>query len=158
MDIKKVVALCMVVVAIALGEERTRWYTLHFELNTGNTSEFGIGSGVFWSRQKMDIPPCDAFGFSAGAALLINKTETIPVVRIDAGANWNFFCFSLRYSRYFSSVSGDVSSLNPQIGVTWMSIVNMYVGYDKPLFNRTLPGLGGINMSVSMNVPTYCLK
>jgi hypothetical protein len=155
---KKSLLLSFFIGTIALGQERDHWYLFRMEINAGRSSEIGLGAGAFWSFSTLEIPPCDAFGFTAGAAALLNKKETVPVFRLGAGANWGIVCGRVRYNLYKPSHGNSVSSINPQVGVTWLSIINLYVGYDQPLFKRTLPGVGGINASLCMNVPSYCFS
>jgi hypothetical protein len=157
--LKKSILLVGIMVSAALCQLREHWYLFRVEINaTNRTEEIGCGAGIFWSFKELDEPPCNAFGVTTGINAIINKDGNIPSVRIGTNARWGVFCARIRYGLYKPRETSVVSVVNPQIGLSFQSIVSLYVGYNQMLFKRTLPGLGGMNISICMNMPSYCLK
>jgi len=155
----KSIPLVCIMATAAFCQHREHWYLFRVEINaTDRSKEIGGGAGVFWSFKELDDPPCDAYGVTAGITALLDKKETIPGALLGIGVTWGVLCARARYILYKPAKSSAVSVINPQIGLTYLSIVNLYVGYNKPFFNRTINGLGEINVSFCMNVPTYCLR
>lgn len=138
---------------------REHWFLYRVEINaTSHSEEIGGGTGVFWTLQELDEPPCDAYGVTAEITALLDEKGTIPGARIGIGAMWGFLCTRARYVLYKPANRSAVSVFNPQIGLTYFSIVNLYVGYNKRLFGRALPELGNFNVSLCIGLPSFCLK
>jgi hypothetical protein len=157
--LRKSLLLIGILVSAVFCQLREQWYLFRVEVNaTSHSEEIGGSAGIFWNLKELDQPPCDAFGVTAGITALLGYKETIPGARFGISANRGLLCARARYILYKSAKSSAVSVINPQIGLTYLSIVSLYVGYNKPLFNRTVPGLGEINVSFCMGMPTYCLR
>ena len=131
-----------------------RWYPFRLEVDAGQSREVEMGTGVWWSYSE-EVFRHDAYGPTIGIAALLNNTGIIPGVRLGAEANWKVVCSRVQYSLYKPSNQSVVPVINPQIGLTWASIINIYLGYNKALFNRSVPGLGNINVSFCMCLPSY---
>jgi hypothetical protein len=139
---KNSLLLVCFITGMACCQMREHWYLFRVEVNaTGQSDEIGCGAGLLWSLKELDEPPCDAFGVGAGIAALNNAIEYIPCARVGATVRWGFLCTRIRYSLYKPKETDAVSVINPQIGLSYQSIVSLFAGYNQSLFRRSIKGL-----------------
>jgi hypothetical protein len=131
-----------------------QWYPFRMEVSSSNATGIGLATGVLWSFHE-EVIPQDAYGPTIGIGFLRAATGIIPEVRIGGEAEWKIFCIHMQYCVYKTSNTHTVPVVNPQIGFSWERTVSACVGLNKTLFGPAVPGLGGINISLSITYPSY---
>ena len=137
---------------IAFGSER--WYPMRVEYSNNGCNAIGVSSGIWWSLHE-DVIPIDAYGPTMGFKALVNGNELWPGMQVGFEANALFLCARMLCNAYWMNSSSYITQVNPQVGLTWLSIVNVYVGYSKKISGTSAANFNEVNMAFCVNLPSY---
>jgi hypothetical protein len=149
---RKAIIILFALATIAMSQDR--WYPIRLEYANNGTEEIGMGSGIWWSKHADQIP-LDAFGPTIALKAIVEGQNIRPGVQLGLEANALFLCARMQYGVYQTNGSSTMSLVNPQVGLTWLSLINFYVGYNKQVSGVTDREINEVNMSLCVNLPSY---
>lgn len=144
-----------VIVSLAFGMEP--WVPFRLEYSSSTQHEMGFTTGLWWTKNEDQIP-LDAYGPIVGVKALMNDGHMIPGLNAGLEANAYFLCARMQCGVYLHESREFTTMVNPQIGLTWLSLVNMYVGYNKRVAGVSAPDMDEVNLSFCVNLPSYFFK
>jgi hypothetical protein len=142
---------------IALCSGGERWYPIRFEYSPGSLSAVGVSSGMWWSLHENGIP-VDAYGPTAGLMAYRSGNDLFPGVQFGLEANYWYVCARTVCGICKGRNNSTIALINPQAGVTWYSIANLYAGYSKVLAAPGGVAADEVNVSFCLNLPSYFFK
>ena len=134
-----------------------RWIPLRIEYANSGQDEIGVSSGVWWSLHE-DVLPIDAYGPTVALKALVNGNEVCPGMQLGFEANALFLCARMQCNAYRFNNNTYIALLNPQVGITWISLVNFYVGYNKKVSGTNSTNVNEVNMALCVNLPSYFFR
>jgi len=134
--------------------QESSWFPIRVEYSNNGSDEYGVSSGVWWSSDN-DGMPKDAIGPVFGLKAKAEQGTYIPGLNAGVEANKYFLCARVLCNLYKPADGQTIWLLNPQIGLTYLTFINLYLGYNKAVYGGWNSSISRYNMSLCLNMPSY---